>query len=131
MYKLDEELLRGSCVVEDADSSRDSLKLEYAGGVGAAMVDGSKSSEVLKLSSVDVADSVGPVALSADVLVGRKFCDEPVVSSDASIVAGGAIAAVVVSFTVFNKFSLAVAQGSSGLLNDGRLVKDGTELLND
>lgn len=53
------------------------------------------------------------------------------VSSDAMVVAGGAIAVVVVSLTVFNKFSLAVVQGSSGLPNDGRLVKDGTALLND
>lgn len=117
MYRLDEELFRGSSV-EDAERSRDLLKLEYVGGVGAVMVDGSRNGRVPKLSSVVGAAFVAFEASAADAPKGEKSDEESVAFSGARGVVGGSMAAVVVSLTAFVRFSLAAAQGRSALANE-------------
>ena len=69
MYRLDEEPLRESSV-DDAERSRDSRKFEYAGGVGAVIVDGSRNGRVPKLSSVVDASFVELEVSADDVIVG-------------------------------------------------------------
>lgn len=96
--------------------------MEYAGGVGAAIVEGSKSGSVLKLSSLDVAVFVVLEVSSAKVLAEEKAGEVFVGSIGAGIVVGGAMAPVATSFAAFIKFSFADVQGSSGLANDSELV---------
>jgi hypothetical protein len=117
VYRLDEELLRGSSV-DDAERSRDSRKFEYAGGVGAIMVDGSRNGRVPKLSSVVGASFVALEVPSDDVPGGESSGEASVAFSGATGVAGGGIADVVASLTAFMRFSLAAVQGKSGLTKE-------------
>jgi hypothetical protein len=50
LYKSEDEFWRRVCVELDAVRSLDSLKLEYAGGIGAVKIDGSKSDDAPKSS---------------------------------------------------------------------------------
>lgn len=117
MYRLDEEPFRGSSV-EAEERSRDSLKLEYAGGVGAVMADVSRNGRVPKLSSVESAPFAVLEVSAVDVTGGEKSGDASVAFSGAIGVVGGGIADVAASFTAFIRFSLAVAQGRSGLAKE-------------
>lgn len=117
VYRPDEEPSRGR-LVDDAERSRDSLKFEYAGGVGAVIDDGSRSGRVLKLSSVVDASFVA-LEVSADDGTGGGVPGEASVAlSGATGVAGGGISDVVASLTAFMRFSLAIAQDKSGLTKE-------------
>ena len=117
MYRLDEEPFRGRSV-DDAERSRDSLKFEYAGGVGAVIVDGSRNGRVPKLISV-VGSSFVALEVSADEGTGSEISGEASVAlSGATGVAGGGMTDVLASLTAFMIFSLAAAQGKSGLTKE-------------
>lgn len=118
LYRFDKELLRGSPVVEDEERSRDCLKLEYAVGVGASMLDGSRSAEVLKLSCDDGAVPVVVVAPLLALLAGTNARELSVEPFGGSAVVVAVKAAVVASLTALIKFSLAAVHGNSGFVKD-------------
>jgi hypothetical protein len=100
----------------DAEKSRDSLKFEYAGGVG-AVVNGSSSGRVLKLNVFD--DTASSVVFGTSPVVvpeGKHAGGLSVASAGLCGVSGGGMAVALALFIVVARSPSVADQDCGGLV---------------
>jgi hypothetical protein len=97
----------------DAEKSRDSLKFEYAGGVGAVVVNGSSSGSVPKFNAFDDTPSSVVFGTSSVVLPEWRHVGGLSVASAGlrGVVGGGMVVVLALLVVVARSLSVAVQDG--------------------